>query len=48
MPSLNKPEWEIVRFSDDVIRTSVPLPIHWFVKNPEPNPKPDLGTGEPT
>ena len=41
MSAFEKPTWEIVRFCDDVIRTSKTLPIDWFIQTPDPAP----GTG---
>ena len=47
MKPFDRPVWEIVRFSDDVIRTSKTLPIDWFITNPTPNPTPNPGGGGP-
>ncbi len=41
MEKFEAPVWEVVLFSDDVIRTSKTLPIDWFHTNgvPDPDPK---------
>lgn len=45
MKPFDRPEWEIVLFSGDVIRTSKTLPIDWFITPTTPDPNPNPGTG---